>query len=51
MADKKTTEIKGVYLSSCQIAEPTPFATDAANAERLWKLSEKLVGQEFNWVA
>lgn len=46
----------GIYLEDCQVAEPaTPgssngveaYALDAAAAERLWSLSEELVGERF----
>ncbi|KAI1462611.1 NAD(P)-binding protein [Annulohypoxylon moriforme] len=44
----------GVYLEDCQIADPwvqtvKPWATSSVEAEKLWKLSEKLVGQEFTY--
>ncbi|KAI2616056.1 NAD(P)-binding protein [Hypoxylon sp. NC1633] len=44
----------GAYLQDSQIANPwvhtvKPWATDPVEAERLWKLSEKLVGQEFTY--
>ncbi|KAK4040000.1 hypothetical protein C8A01DRAFT_35965 [Parachaetomium inaequale] len=42
----------GAYLQDSHIADPwtetvKPWATSSIEAERLWKLSEKLVGQEF----
>lgn len=42
----------GAYLLSCRLADPLsdvlrPWATSSVEAERLWRLSEKLVGQEF----
>lgn len=37
----------GVYLSDCQIAEPAAWARDPIAAERLWALSEELVGEKF----
>jgi NAD(P)-dependent dehydrogenase (short-subunit alcohol dehydrogenase family) len=47
----------GVYLEDCHIAEVNDspeamngvkaYAVDAENAERLWEVSEKLVGQRF----
>lgn len=41
-------ERNGFYLSDCGIDETvSPYAVDVENAERLWKLSERLVGQEF----
>jgi hypothetical protein len=42
------TEVKGVYLSDCQLAEPFPHASDPVAADRLWKLSEELVGEKFS---
>lgn len=40
-------DIKGLYLKDCQIEEPAPHASDSKIAERLWHLSEDLVGQKF----
>lgn len=46
---------KGVYLQDCQLVEePKPgvlqaYAVDGENAEKLWKISEKMVGQEFKY--
>jgi hypothetical protein len=31
-----------------QIVEPKAYAINEANAEALWKLSEKLVGEKFD---
>ncbi|BCS20892.1 putative short-chain dehydrogenase [Aspergillus puulaauensis] len=47
-------ENNGAYLQDCHIADPwtdtvKPWATDKVEAEKLWKLSEKLVGQEFSY--
>ncbi|RYP51422.1 hypothetical protein DL768_003208 [Monosporascus sp. mg162] len=44
----------GAYLFDCRPADPwkdtiKPWATSSVEAERLWKLSEKLVGQEFQY--
>ncbi|RYP28269.1 hypothetical protein DL767_007289 [Monosporascus sp. MG133] len=36
-------------LINSQIAETAEYASDPVMAEKLWKLSEKLVGQEFNY--
>ena len=47
----------GIYLEDCQVAAPAvagssrgveSYALDAAAADRLWALSEKLVGQAFD---
>jgi NAD(P)-dependent dehydrogenase (short-subunit alcohol dehydrogenase family) len=38
----------GAYLADCAISsEHAPWATDAVAAQRLWTLSERLVGQSF----
>jgi len=39
----------GSYLDDCQIHNDRlePYAADPANATRLWKLTEKLIGEEF----
>lgn len=40
----------GVYLEDCQISENArPEAVSSKNADILWALSEKLVGQTFSW--
>ncbi|CAN8097093.1 unnamed protein product [Discula destructiva] len=33
-----------IYFSDCQIAHPAPWAVHPNHAERLWRLSEQLVG-------
>lgn len=43
----------GSYLLDCHVADPLvdtvkPWAASSFEAERLWQLSEKLVGQEFS---
>ncbi|KAJ2984314.1 hypothetical protein NQ176_g61 [Zarea fungicola] len=47
-------ENNGTYLENSHVAYPNietvkPWATSPVEAERLWKLSEKLVGQEFSY--
>jgi hypothetical protein len=37
----------GVYLDDCQLKKPSKWASDVDKAERLWRLSEDLVGEEF----
>ncbi|TLD19781.1 hypothetical protein PspLS_09530 [Pyricularia sp. CBS 133598] len=44
----------GAYLVDCHVADPSvdfvmPWATSEVEAERLWKLSEELVGEKFEW--
>lgn len=52
--DTGIKENNGAYLSDCHVADQNleevySWATSKADAERLWKLSEKLVGQEFTF--
>lgn len=45
-------EHNGAYLSKGTIAAPEEilnYAVDKENAERLWKLSEKIVGETFEY--
>ncbi|KAI1646760.1 NAD(P)-binding protein [Daldinia loculata] len=37
------------YLMNSQIHEAAPYATDPENVEKLWKLSEELVKQKFDY--
>ena len=48
----------GIYLEDCHVAEPAQpgseggveaYALDSSGADRLWSLSEQLVGQEFRF--
>jgi hypothetical protein len=38
----------GVYLVECQFGTAANFAVDPEVAERLWELSEMLVGEKFS---
>lgn len=47
-----TSDHNGAYLIDSRVGDPwkdtiKPWATSKLEADRLWKLSEKLVGQEF----
>ena len=37
----------GAFLGECRIAKAAPHASSADDAERLWAVSEKLVGETF----
>jgi hypothetical protein len=37
------------YLANSQVEAPYEYASDAESAEKLWKLSEELVGQTFQY--
>ena len=46
--------LNGKYLTDCHVTGPwvdpvKPWATSALEAERLWKLSEELVGEKFTY--
>ncbi|KAK8867624.1 NAD(P)-binding protein [Apiospora arundinis] len=36
-----------LFVSDCQVAEPMPWAKNLEFAEKLWKLSEELIGEKF----
>lgn len=38
---------KGIFMDDCQIAETARWATDPVAAEKLWAVSEELVGEKF----
>jgi NAD(P)-dependent dehydrogenase (short-subunit alcohol dehydrogenase family) len=41
---------KRIYLTDCQITDEVPaWSVDEKVAERLWEVSEELVGQKFDW--
>ncbi|PMD37074.1 NAD(P)-binding protein [Hyaloscypha variabilis F] len=46
--DPKLNDVLGGYLADCQLAPAAEFATDPKIAERLWDLSEELVGEKFD---
>ncbi|KAK3317473.1 hypothetical protein B0T19DRAFT_376274 [Cercophora scortea] len=52
-ADEALREHNGAYLVDAHVPDPNdktvfqPWATSGEDAEKLWKLSEELVGQEF----
>lgn len=52
--DTSIAEHNGAFLNDCHVADPDqeevyPWATSKVDAERLWKLSERLVGREFKY--
>ncbi|ETN39916.1 uncharacterized protein HMPREF1541_06143 [Cyphellophora europaea CBS 101466] len=47
--DRAGREGWGAYLEDCQISEAPGWAVGAEQAERLWDLSEELVGERFGW--
>ncbi|KAF8875263.1 putative short-chain dehydrogenase [Gymnopilus junonius] len=52
--DPNLSAHNGAYLLDCRVADPLtdtikPWATSPFEAEKLWRLSEKLVGQKFSY--
>ncbi|KAI9734372.1 MAG: hypothetical protein M1834_002478 [Cirrosporium novae-zelandiae] len=49
--DPSISDQNGAYLQDCKVDMEAckPYAKDKNEAERLWKLSESLVGQEFSY--
>ncbi|OTB02482.1 hypothetical protein M426DRAFT_322580 [Hypoxylon sp. CI-4A] len=52
--DQGLSAYNGAYLLDCSVADPwkttvKPWATDKVEAEKLWQLSERLVGQTFSY--
>ncbi|WZH40744.1 Short-chain dehydrogenase [Fusarium acuminatum] len=47
--DPTFPEKDNCYVANCQVEEPDEMARDPENVKQLWKLSEKLVGQEFSY--
>ncbi|KAK6526438.1 hypothetical protein TWF694_005024 [Orbilia ellipsospora] len=39
----------GYYLADCQFLEPNPWAVDEGSAKKLWELTEKIVGEKFEY--
>ncbi len=37
----------GAYIANATIGKAAEYAVDAENAEHLWALSEKIVGEQF----
>lgn len=47
---RNSSENYGSYLADCQISDKAhPLAVSSTEAERLWKLSENLVKEQFTW--
>ena len=42
-------EKSGVFLDNCQLKDPSPHASDLRLAEKLWRLSEELVREKFEF--
>ena len=49
VGEEKDGKVVGAYLIDCQVAEAGPRASKKGEAERLWGVSEGLVGEKFQW--
>lgn len=38
-----------MYLDNCQVKKPARWASDVDKADRLWRLTEELVEEKFNY--
>ena len=38
-----------MFIKDCQVVEPAAFAVAEKIAEKLWKVSEEIVGQKLVW--
>lgn len=48
--ERNGKENYGAFMTDCQISDGAlPSSVSSAEAERLWKLSEKLVNEQFAW--
>lgn len=50
VGEEKDGKVHGVYMIDCQVSEQANIrACSRVEAEKLWELSEKLVGEKFAW--
>lgn len=47
--DPSFDDRSGAYVKDCQVDEALDYASDPENAKKLWVLSERLVGQKFDF--
>lgn len=48
--EEKDGKVYGTFLVDCQVSDlANPRAATRGEAEKLWELSEKLVGEKFSW--
>lgn len=48
-ADGRSEDENGAYLEDCGISQPAPHTQAPESPQRLWELSEQLVGQKFDY--
>ncbi|PVH86419.1 NAD(P)-binding protein [Cadophora sp. DSE1049] len=47
--DPKLDSVSGAFLDDCKPSKALEYASSLDNAEKLWALSEKIVGEKFNY--
>ncbi|PKX88646.1 SDR family oxidoreductase [Aspergillus novofumigatus IBT 16806] len=47
--DPTLDDLSGSFLDDCNPKRPLQYASDPSNAEKLWSLSEKIVGENFSY--
>jgi hypothetical protein len=45
--DPRIEGSSGMYMKNCQPTKTYEYVEDPENAERLWKISEELIGEKF----
>jgi hypothetical protein len=45
--DPRIESSSGMYMMNCKPTETYEYVEDPENAERLWKISEELIGEKF----
>jgi len=49
MLDPRLQGVSGKYLSDCGVADQAEWCKDAQTAEKLWRISELLVEEQFEF--
>ncbi|KAJ7087973.1 hypothetical protein B0H15DRAFT_841951 [Mycena belliarum] len=47
--DTRLNDKPGAYLLDCVVAELPPHSSDPANAEKLWTVTEEIIGEKFTF--
>ncbi|KAB2099364.1 hypothetical protein AG0111_0g12250 [Alternaria gaisen] len=47
--DPRLDDFSAAFLDDCQVAKVIEYASSEDNAESLWSLSEKIVGETFSY--
>ncbi|KAJ6569313.1 hypothetical protein B0H19DRAFT_1256957 [Mycena capillaripes] len=47
--DPRLNDNPGAYLEDCAVSSPAAHSSDPANADRLWNITEKIIGEPFTF--